>query len=61
MFDCILNTPLALDANKVCFGEELMSLIRMKNQQKLKAFLNGTDVVNVKQWKKTQSACTATD
>ena len=53
MFDCILNTPLALDAKKVCFGEELMSLIRMKNQQKLKAFLNGTDVVNVEQWTKT--------
>ena len=32
MFDCVLNMPLALDVNKVCFGEELIFLICMKNQ-----------------------------
>ena len=31
----------------------------MKNQQKSKALLNGTDVVNVKQWTKMWSACVA--
>ena len=45
----VLNTPLALDVNEVCFGEDPISLIRMKNQQKLKALLNGTDEVNVEQ------------
>ena len=35
MFDCILNTPLSLVVNKVCFDEESISLIRMKNQQKV--------------------------
>ena len=47
--NCVLNTPLALDVNEVCFGEEPISPIRMKNQQKLKALLNGTDEVNVEQ------------
>ena len=45
----VLNTPLALDVNEECFVEELISLIRMKNQQKLKALLNSTDDVNVEQ------------
>ena len=33
----------------------------MKNQQKIKALLNGTDKVNLKvrQWTKIQSACVA--
>ena len=30
IFDCVLNTPLALDVNEVCFGDEPISLIRMK-------------------------------
>ena len=60
MFDCALNKPLALDVNEVCFGEEPISLIRLKNQQKIKASLNGTDVVNVGQWTKNWSACVAT-
>ena len=33
--------------NEVWVGKELMSLIPMKKQQKIKAFLNGTDVINV--------------
>ena len=42
--------PLSLVVNEVCFDEEPISLIRMRNQQKIKALLNGTDVVNVEQW-----------
>ena len=52
MFDCVLNAPLSLDVNKVCFDEKPISLIRMKNQQKIKVLLNGTDVVNVVEWTK---------
>ena len=52
MFDCLLNAPLSLDVNKVCFDEKPISLIRMKNQQKIKVLLNGTDVVNVVEWTK---------
>ena len=52
MFDFVLNTPLSLVANEVWFDEEPISLIGMKNQYKFKALLNGTDVVNVKQWAK---------
>ena len=57
MFDCILKTPLALDAKEFCFGGESISLIHMKNQQKIKLLLNRTDVVNEEQWKKNLSAC----
>ena len=39
MLHCVLNKPLALDVNKVCLGEEVLSLIRMKNQQKIRALL----------------------
>ena len=35
--------PLSLVVNEVCFDEEPVSLIRMRNQQKIKALLNGTD------------------
>ena len=52
MFDFILNMSLDLDVNNLCFGEELMSLIRMKKQQKIKALLNITNVANVEQWTK---------
>ena len=57
MFDCILNTPLALDVNEFCFGGVQILLIRMKNQQKIKLLLNYTDVVNEEQWTKNLSAC----
>ena len=44
MFDYILNTRLSLVVNEVWVDEEPMSLIRMKNKQKTKALLNGTDL-----------------
>ena len=50
MFDYVLNTRLTLVVNKVWVDEEPISLIRMKSQQKIKALLNGADVVNVEQW-----------
>ena len=60
MFDYVLNTPLSLAVNKVWVEKEPISLIRMKNQQKIKALLNGTDVVNMEQWTKIKSAFVAT-
>ena len=39
MFDSVLNTPLSLDVNEFSFDEEPISLICMKNQQKIKVFL----------------------
>ena len=53
MFNCVLNTPLSLDVNTIYFDEEPISHIRLKNQQKVKALLNGADAVNLEQWTKT--------
>ena len=50
MFDYVLNTPLSL--YEVWVNEESIFLVRMKNQQKIKALMNGTDVINVGQWTK---------
>ena len=47
MFSYVLNTPISLVVNEVWVDEESISLIRMKNQQKIKALLNGTDEVSV--------------
>ena len=52
MFSYVLNTPISLVVNEVWVDEESISLIRMKNQQKIKALLNGTDEVSVEQWTK---------
>ena len=52
MFDCVLNMPLSLVVNEVYFDEEPISLIRMKNQQEIKALLNSADVANEEQWSK---------
>ena len=52
MFDYVLNTRLSLVVNEIWVDEEPTSLTRIKNQQKIKALLNGTDVVNVEQWTK---------
>ena len=52
MFNYVLNTRLILIVNEVWVDEEPISLIRIKNQQKFKALLYGTDVVNMKQWTK---------
>ena len=52
MFDYVRNARLSSVVNKIWVDEEPMSLIRMKNQQKIKALLNGSDVVNVEQWTK---------
>ena len=41
MFDCVLNTPLSLDVNEVRFDEEPISLIRIKNRQKIKVIKCG--------------------
>ena len=53
--DCVLNKPLSLDVNKVCFVEKPISLIIMKTQQKTKALLNGTDVVECLCYHKIES------
>ena len=54
MFDYVQNMRLNIVTNKVSnkirVDEEPISLIRTKNQQKIKALLDGTDVVNVEQW-----------
>ena len=54
MFDYVQNMRLSLVINKVSnktrVDEEPISLIRKKYQQKIKALLDGTDVVNVEQW-----------
>ena len=47
MFNFVLNTRLSLVVNEVWVDEEPISLIRLKNQQKVKALVNDTDVVNV--------------
>ena len=60
MFDCVLNTTQDLVVNEVQFDEELISLIRIKNQQKIKALPAATDVANVDHWTKMLSACVAT-
>ena len=52
-----MNTPLALDVNEFCFGGDAISLIHMKNQQKIRLLLNRTDVVNEEQWTKNLSVC----
>ena len=59
MLNYVLNTPLSLVVNEVWVDEELISLMHMKTQQKIKALLNSTDAVNVELWTKTQSACVA--
>ena len=43
MFDCVLNRSLSIVVNYIWVDEEP----KMKNQQKLKVLLNGTDVLNV--------------
>ena len=50
VLDYVLNTPQSL--NKVWVDEEPISLIRLNNQQKIKALLDGTSEVNVEQWVK---------
>ena len=54
MFDYVQNMRLNIVTNKVSnkirVDEEPISLIRTKNQQKIKALLDGTDMVNVEQW-----------
>ena len=54
MFDYVQNMRLSLvinkHSNKIRVDEEPISLTRTKNQQKIKALLDGTDVVNVEQW-----------
>ena len=52
MFEYVLNTPLTLVVIEIWVEKEPISLIRMKNQQKTKALLNDTNVVNVEQWTK---------
>ena len=49
MVNYVLNTPLSLVVNEVWVDEEPIFLMCMKNQQKVKPLLNGTDVVNVEQ------------
>ena len=51
MFDYVLNTPLILVINEVRVDTDVIR-IHMKNQQKIEALLNGTNVVNVEQWTK---------
>ena len=43
MFDYVLNMLLSLVANKVWVDEEPISLILMKNQQKIVTLLNDTE------------------
>ena len=54
MFEYVQNMRLSLvinkHSNKIRVDEEPISIIRTKNQQKIKALLDGTDVVNVEQW-----------
>ena len=52
MFDYVLNTPFSLVVNEAWVDEEPISIMRMKNQQKIKTLLNGTDVIYVEQWTK---------
>ena len=52
MLNYVLNTPLSLVVNEVWVDEELISLMHMKTQQKIKALLNSTDAVNVELWTK---------
>ena len=40
------NEPVSLGVNEVCFEENRISLVREKNQEKVKALLNGVDVGN---------------
>ena len=59
MFDYVLNTP-EFDCKWSLGWQGTDILLRMKNQQKVKALLNDTDLVKVEQWAKMQSACVAT-
>ena len=53
MFDFVLSMRPSLALNKkLWFDEKQISLIRMKNQQKVKELVNGADVVNMEQWAK---------
>ena len=47
MFNYVVNTRLSLVVRKVWVDAELTSPIRMKNPQKIKLLLNGTDTVKV--------------
>ena len=47
MFDYVLNTRLSFIVKEVSVDEKPISLIRLKNQQKIKALLNSTDRVLV--------------
>ena len=44
------------DVNKVCFEEEQVPLIRLKNQEKVKALRNGVNVGNEAQCTQMLSA-----
>ena len=60
MFKYVLNMPLSLVVKEVWVDEEAISIILMKNQQKVKALLNGTNTVNMEQWIKMYSTCVET-
>ena len=60
MFKYVLNMPLSLVVKEVWVDEEAISIILMKNQQKVKALLNGTKTVNMEQWIKMYSTCVET-
>ena len=60
MFKYVLNMPLSLVLKEVWVDEEAISIILMKNQQKVKALLNGTNTVNMEQWIKMYSTCVET-
>ena len=60
MFKYVLNMPLSLVVKEVWVDEEAISIILMKNQQKVKALLNGTNTVNTEQWIKMYSTCVET-
>ena len=51
MFKYVLSTPLTLVVNEV-WVDTLEMRMHMKNQQKIKALLSSTKVVNVEQWTK---------
>ena len=60
MFKYVLNMPLSLVVKEVWVDEEAISIILMKNQQKVKALLNVTKTVNMEQWIKMYSTCVET-
>ena len=46
---------MSLHVNEICFDEEQDILSTVKNQEKVKALLNGVDVGNVEQWTQISS------